>query len=421
MTVPAETGKLESILRAARLIKRMTEADPNARPSQIMYYDMLLEYFKRLQNARENGEFIAAHTVFFPAEIIYAMGLAPMHTETTTWMTALFTGECSDILSAGSSLGLASEICTPHRGLAGAFAAHAIPAPDVMLWSNMVCDNTAKAGEMIMEICKCPGYFIDRPFQASDEEKKYLTNELRGMVKFLEEHSGRKMDYDRLSETVALMNRQLDLMRRVNELRKAVPSPFSPMGFLELVSVDYLFPGQPQAIAYLETLVAELEEAVTRKQGAVPNERFRLISLFIPPMYLMAFLEKISREYGAVSVIEPFFTYWGEGKLDPAHPLESVTQKSYMIPEARMYGPLDDRALDSITGCIDDYKIDGAIYYADVGCRHSCATIKLFKDALNEHDVPVLTLDCDVVDATVSTEEEFREKFERFFEQLEDR
>jgi benzoyl-CoA reductase/2-hydroxyglutaryl-CoA dehydratase subunit BcrC/BadD/HgdB len=153
----------------------------------------------------------------------------------------------------------------------------------------------------------------------------------------------------------------------------------------------------------------------------VPRERFRLMSLFIPPMYSMSFLEKISIEFGAVSVIEPFFTYWGEGKLDPSKPLESIAEKSYMIPEARMYGPMDDRALGSIADCVGEYKVDGAIYYADVGCRHSCATIKLFKDTLNDLDVPVLTLDCDVVDPTVTSQAELREKMEGFFELLDDR
>ena len=138
-------------------------------------------------------------------------------------------------------------------------------------------------------------------------------------------------------------------------------------------------------------------------------------------MYLMSFLDQISKEYGAVSVIEPFFTHWGEGHLDPSKPLESVARKSYMIPEMRMYGPLDDRALNSIVKCAQDYKVDGAIYYADVGCRHTCATIKLFKDILSEIDVPVLTIDCDVVDPTITPQDEFREQLERFFELLEER
>jgi benzoyl-CoA reductase/2-hydroxyglutaryl-CoA dehydratase subunit BcrC/BadD/HgdB len=414
-------NKIDAILRACRLILRFSQSSPKVRKSQTLYYNMLIKYFSRLLQAHENGDFVAAHTVFFPSELIYAMGLVPMHTETTTWMTALFTGECSDILAAGSSLGMASEICTPHRGLAGAFATGALPRPDAMLWSNMVCDNTAKSGELIMELCDCPGFFIDRPFKDSEYEVNYLVGELRDMVEFLEAESGKKMDWDKLSEIVERMDKQIELIRQVNELRKNIPTPFRPQGFLELLTIDYLFPGQPEAVEYLETLLAELSESVEKGEGAVDKERFRLMTFFIPPMYLMAFLEKISQEYGAVSVIEPFFTFWGEGRLDPAKPLESVVKKSYMIPEMRMFRPLDEPALNSIIDCAQQYKVDGAIFYADVGCRHSCATIKLFKDALNRIDIPMLTVDCDVVDPTITSEEEMREKLERFFELLEER
>jgi len=139
-------------------------------------------------------------------------------------------------------------------------------------------------------------------------------------------------------------------------------------------------------------------------------------------MYLMGFLEKISQEYGAVSVVEPFFTYWVEGRLDPNQPLESVAKKASLIPERyTMYGPLGERTLNDIVDCAQQYKVDGAVYWAFMGCRHTCATIKLFKDRLNEVDVPVLTVDCDLVDPTINSEEETREKLEQFFELLEDR
>jgi benzoyl-CoA reductase/2-hydroxyglutaryl-CoA dehydratase subunit BcrC/BadD/HgdB len=414
-------NKLNSIIRACRIIVKMNQANPEIRKSEAMYYQMLANYYTRLLNASKDGDFVAAHTVFFPAEILYAMDIVPMHTETTTWMIALFTGDSADMLSAGAELGLASEICSPHRGLAGAFAMGVLPRPDAMLWSNLVCDNTAKSGELLMEINNCPGFFIDHPFQNSENEERYLVGELNDMIHFLEEKSGRKMNWDRLAGIVAQMDRQIELFREINELRKAVPTPFNPQGFLQLLTIDYLFPGLPEATEYLETLRDELAEKVKAGNGAVSPERFRLMSLFIPPMYLIGFLEKISQEYGAVSVTEPFFTYWGEGELDPAKPLESVAKKSYMIPEMRMYGPLDERALEGITDCADQYKVDGAIYYADVGCRHTCATIKLFKDILSRQDVPVLTLDCDVVDPTITSEEDVREKLEQFFELLEDR
>jgi benzoyl-CoA reductase/2-hydroxyglutaryl-CoA dehydratase subunit BcrC/BadD/HgdB len=399
----------------------MRQSSPEQRKSEMLYYQMLSNYFTRLLNAKEEGKFIAAHSVFFPTEIIYAMDLVPMHTETTTWMMSLFTGECADLLASGAELGMASEICSPHRGLAGAFSIGALPRPDAMLWSNMVCDNTAKSGELIVEMNDCPGFFLDHPFKHSKEEVDYLVGELEEMVRFLEEKSGKRMNWDSLAEIVARMDKQIELVREINELRKTIPTPFRAGGFLELLTIDYLFPGQPESIEYLETLLQELTEMVKNGQGAVPDERFRLMSFFIPPMYLIGFLEKLSLEHGAISVIEPFFTFWGEGRLDSNKPLESVAQKSYMLPEMRMYGPMDNRAIDSIVKCAEEYKVNGAIYYADVGCRHTCAAIKLFKDTLNELDIPMLTLDCDVVDPTITSKEEIREKVEGFYELLEDR
>ncbi len=86
-----------------------------------------------------------------------------------------------------------------------------------------------------------------------------------------------------------------------------------------------------------------------------------------------------------------------------------------------MYGPLSDVSLNDITDCAQQYKIDGAVYWAFMGCRHTCATINVVKEKLNEIDIPMLTIDCDLVDSTVTTEDEVRTKLEQFCELLEDR
>ena len=90
--VAEKKDKIDSIIRACAVIQRMNKVRPDASESERLYYDMLSDYYIRIKNAREEGKFIAAHTVFFPAEILYAMDLVPMHTETTTWMISLFTG-----------------------------------------------------------------------------------------------------------------------------------------------------------------------------------------------------------------------------------------------------------------------------------------------------------------------------------------
>jgi benzoyl-CoA reductase/2-hydroxyglutaryl-CoA dehydratase subunit BcrC/BadD/HgdB len=415
-------NRLESLLRTCRLILRMNKNRPETAKSEILYYQMLEKYFTRILTAREGGGFVAAHPVFFPVEILYAMDIVPVHNEVVTNTAALLLNDQTEYLAAGAEAGLAPEICSPHRALAGTYFRKDLPQVDMVLWSNLICDNTAKCGEYLMEINNCPGYFIDHPFGDSKTEKTYLTEELKDMVRFLEEKSGRKMDWDRLSQGVAEMDKQVKLQADICQIRKAVPSPFPARRFLEFLTVDYMFAGQPEETEYLQTLLDELTEMVKQGKGAVAQERFRLMTLFVPPIYLIPALESIYQEHGAVSATEPLFTYWKYQRLDPSRPLESVVEKSYLIPETRtMYGPLGQSTLQDIVDCARDYKIDGCIYFAFMGCRHTCATIKIIKDTLVDMDIPVLTLDCDIIDPTINSEIELRQKLEQFFELLEDR
>ena len=414
-------SKIDSLVRSVRMVERMNRNLPDLPKSELIYYKMLTEYFTSIQNARKNGRFLALHTVFLPAEVLRALDIVPMHAETTTWMTAIFTGESSEVLAAAAGMGMATEICSAHRGLAGAYKNGSLPRPDAVLWSSLMCDNTAKSGEVLMDINQCPGFFLDHPFRPDEMELNYLVGELESMIKFLEEQSGNRMNWQLLSSLVAEIDKQMELSRQICDLRKNIPSPFPPQRFFELLMVHYLFAGQPEATVYLETLLQEMEEKARNGTGVVEHERFRLMSLLVPPLHLLGFLSRMPQQYGAVSVVEPLFSLWADGRLDSDKPMESVAARLFMYPEMCMFGPLDDRVLKSTAKTAVDFKVDGAICYAHIGCRQAGGVIKVLKDLLNEVDVPVLTVDCDILDSTVASEEEIKSKMEQFFELLEDR
>jgi benzoyl-CoA reductase/2-hydroxyglutaryl-CoA dehydratase subunit BcrC/BadD/HgdB len=201
------------------------------------------------------------------------------------------------------------------------------------------------------------------------------------MIAFLEYHTGRKMDLKKLSQSSTPTN-QSSIFYRQN-LRVGARQNrhhFPSLGTLELISADYLFPGQPEAINYLTVLKDELKPAVSAGKGEGAPERFRLMTLFIPPMHLLGSLGHFFSQHGAVSVAEPLFTRWSEGRLDPSRPLESVARKSFLMPERRsMYGPLSGPALTDIIESAQQYQVDGAVYWAFIGCRHTCATIKIIR------------------------------------------
>ena len=115
-------NNIQMVVRACQLIVRMSRLRSETRESHKLYYQMLADYYSHLLKAQEEGSFIAAHTIFFPVEILYAMDIVPMHTEITAWMSALFSGSCDDLLAASAEVGLATEICSPYRILTGALS-----------------------------------------------------------------------------------------------------------------------------------------------------------------------------------------------------------------------------------------------------------------------------------------------------------
>ena len=145
------------------------------------------------------------------------------------------------------------------------------------------------------------------------------------------------------------------------------------------------------------------------------------MSLFIPPPFMMGMLGEISRQSGAVSVVEPLWGLWDDIELDPAKPLESLARKAFLFPEAATYGPLNERILSATGQCVRDFKIDGAIFYAHVGCRQGAGLIKTYRDILSRMDVPLLVLDMDLLDETVASPDEVKSKLLQFVELLEDR
>ncbi len=413
-------NRIGTIARACRIIGRMAKAQPETLPSHILYYQMLTDYFTRILKSREEKRFLAAHTIFFPVEILHAMDIVPMHTELTAWMTALFGGNVGDLLTKSAEVGMAPEICSPYRVLGGALAKGALPRPDVALWTNMICDNAGKSGDLVMHMSGCQGFFVDCPFKNSNNERDYLKRELQDMITFLEKQSGCQMDQNKLSENITQIQRQIELYREINDLRRRRPSPFPPEDFLKLFTVDSLMAGRPEVTAYLEQVVCELK-GKTRPEGA-SRERFRILNLMMPPVLLLGSIAKVAAEFGAVSVTDPFFCEWGDGQLDPQKPLESLIRKIEMHPVMSMYGPLDEALLlQKVVDCASRYQVDGAIHYAHIGCRQSASLIKLLKDTLNAQGIPVLILDGDIIDVTITPEEELTKKLRQFFELLEDR
>ncbi|OGW17358.1 MAG: hypothetical protein A3G93_04440 [Nitrospinae bacterium RIFCSPLOWO2_12_FULL_45_22] len=389
--------------------------------SEELYYELMVKYYRRIMEAVEQERTIVGHTVMSPLEVFYGMGIVPMHLESTSMMMAILLGNYAEFFDAARSFGLTPETCSAHRLLAATVIQNSLPRPDFIVWTNQVCDNTSKSGDAILDLYEIPGIFLDRPYRYTTREVEYFTKELKRLVQFLEEQTGQKMDYDRLSEAVARSQRVTELYREIAELRRNIPAPARNRCFLNSMVVEWLYAGTQEAVEYFELVRDEIKERVDKGVGGIPEERFRILTLFLPPSYEWKLMDWMEQEYGAVSVMEPYCSWWAKGDMDPAKPLESIAEKSFYRSLVRqMHGPSEGIIEDAVQAAID-YKADGSIYFAHIGCRQACALIRSMKDALKDDvGIPMIALDCDIIDPSLSPGEEMRGKLEGFFEMLED-
>lgn len=418
MKVGVSLSKYQEMIEVLQSMVRHRQARPTS-PVDEMYYSLLARYHQGIVEAKDQGKPVIAHGLMVPTEIFYAMDLVPMcfHYASAHLMFVLKLFE--DIFGAAKGYGIAAETCSGHICIPGAFVRGWVPRPDMIVWGPEPCDNAGKEGELLMELYDLPGYFLDRPYTHSPEEVLYYARQLEELVHTLENHFSRPMDWDKLREQIKNSQRFIELAREIYQLKKAVPSPVINRRINQMMTIAIMFWGTPEGVAFFEAIREEMK-ALSGK-GYAP-ERLRLLSVYSAPMHNFKLMDWMQREHGAVIVADPDSTHWREWQADPAEPIYSLARRFTVFPCGQMQGPLSEEWLPDVLNDAREHRVDGAIFWANRGCRHGPATARLFADSLSQGlSLPTLIVDTDLHDPTFVPQEETKEKLEAFFELLAER
>jgi benzoyl-CoA reductase/2-hydroxyglutaryl-CoA dehydratase subunit BcrC/BadD/HgdB len=396
------------------------QAHPTTRCDEL-YYDLLSRYFRRVLTASQDGQPAVALCGMIPTEILYAMDIAPLLLESSGTMLMVSLKNYEDVFAAAKEFGLSPEVCSVHRAIAAQFVRGWAPRLDAVVWSGAACDNCAKTGDVVQALYGMPSFFLDRPYSYGEREVQHTMHEIKELITFLEEHTGHRMDPDRLRESLNFTRRQIALNREIGEMRKAIPCPISNRRGAQLNYINWLLCGSPEGVEFFEAVRDELKQA--QEKGTIPEERYRLITVFAPPSHNWKLLDWMEREHGARIVTCPYSSHWGEWEPDLADPIEALARKCYADPTLRqLAGPLNDAMVQDTVEDALAYRAEGAVFWAHIGCRHGCAAIRTVKDALRARvGMPTRALDCDFTDPSFVSNEEMKDKLEGFFDILEER
>jgi len=230
------------------------------------------------------------------------------------------------------------------------------------------------------------------------------------MISFLEEHTGRKLDMDRLREVCKESNNMFALWMEYNELRRAVPCPHGYGVGLQAFGVAMnILVGHPNGTQWFRDLVDDAEDAemlVREGTGKVGNERIRIFWFDVVSLGLsLDLFPWLEQEYGAVVVMD-MFGYCPYTLIDTTSEetmLQGLAKRALCdAPMMRQARGVSDNWIGDIRQVVRDYKIDCVVWPGHMGHKDGSANVGMH-------------VGMDNFDERYTTTAEIKEMFSRFF------
>jgi len=315
--------------------------------------------------------------------------------------------------------------------------------PDMMLGSGqMLCDPRNKWYQAAQHYMPdVPIYDVGLPWppyeddydsrEVQDYYVKYIVEELRGLVQFLEKHTGKKMDWERLSELVDLTDKTWNLVWEAYELRRAVPTPMGTGDAMNTMVPMVFMMGTQEGYDYYKDLYDELKRKVANKEGVIPDEKYRLIwGGGLPSWFALSDFNYFNSK-GAVFPVETTYRmieaiYNFDMDLSKvSDPLEHIAWRwvkfwTYWHDRARKR-PGSHPDVERLIKYIEDYKIDGIVMHEAFSCRswHVGLIWQLNQLKKVYRDIPSLILESDIVDISSYNEADTKARIDAFIDTLE--
>ncbi len=411
--------------------------------SMIIQKEMLAKQFKDLSMATELGKKVVY--TFVPGnltELILSFDMLPVYPE----INALQSGmrkKSAEYIRDAEKIGFSEDVCTYVKCDIGMMlngnigpTGEKIPPPDLLLLSYTGCFTFLKWFENLERLYPgVPVAMLHTPYQEdgimTEDQINYMVKQLKEeVIPKMEQVSGQKYDHERLSKMMVNSAKAEDLLVKILESAKNVPSPIDAYfaGVYYIGPIFTAFRGTQDAVDYYTELWNEVQERMrlglgpVTPEGEIKEEKFRLVVEGPPNWTNFREFWKIFYDMGAVIVASSYTKVGGVYDLgfrhDPKEPLESLS-KYCMGVYTNMNLP---QRVDMLEKYVKDYKADGFLINSIKSCNSfSAGQLMIMREIEQRASVPVGFIESDLVDPRYFSYANIKNRLESYFQMLEQR
>ena len=356
---------------------------------------------KGLANPRET----AWTNLFSPVEILQCFDLNCLSLEAISSFVSGFTIE-EHFINLAEGAGIAPTLCSYHKCFLGGMLSGVLPVPKLATTTSTVCDANFNTFRLAGQKTGLPLFYLDIPAEESPSSVQYTVQQLKDLISFLEEHTGKKFDIDRLREMLHRENLSHKHYLRYYREKKTRFYPTTLTLQMYELFASHLSIGSEESLHFYRSLDKEIRE-YPEFQGK------RLWWVHLLPFYhpILKDALNFSDSY-QIQGFEMNLDYTKE--LDVDHPLEALALK--MI--RNLYNRPFKAKQDFVVKAAKALNCDGAIHFCHWGCKQSIGGVTLIKDAFDRAGIPMLILDGDGIDRRNDMPGQIKTRLEAFLEVL---
>jgi benzoyl-CoA reductase/2-hydroxyglutaryl-CoA dehydratase subunit BcrC/BadD/HgdB len=256
-----------------------------------------------------------------------------------------------------------------------------------------------------------PTYVLDLPQKPDTLEAiSYFKGELERFKAVMEHLTGNKITDKRLREEIGRSNETRRLFQRLYELRRQDPTPIKGTDVIKILQKQFfLSPDELQKL-----LRKACKEAESIKPSGKHGPRIMLSGCPMPGGNTK--VPDIIEARGGDIVAEESCTGTRsfENLVDEdMDPIMALAERYIKIPCACMTP--NDRRVDTILELVEQYKVEGVVYYTLQSCHGYNIERYKVQQALKKAGVPMLAIETDYSDSDV---EQIGIRVEAFLEML---
>lgn len=386
------------------------------------FVDGLVEYVAgQMEDVFLSSKKVILLEAVLSREMFKAMGFNTYLAELHSMLMPLVSAHALEpYIDKAENYGVPADLCSYHKGNIGVLLSREYPDHVAMVTSNAPCDQYVGMYAMMEMELGLPVYRIDIPYHFTTERATdYVAEELRDLIRKLEQDTSGRMDWNRLREMCEERNRSLEVELELWETLRVKPAPLAAEAvYLAHWVVDRLGSGDPSGTLLYKKLLNIAKENLREGIGALPHERYRLLLWNVPPFHFTDIISWAEQKWGVALIMEAL-------SYNRLSPIDTSSQETMLrgIAKTFAYGPMGRHSRGPVENFLNDmfhahkvYNIDMIWAGANIGCKKTAALFGILRERCRAANIPLLILNFDIMDPRTITPDNIKEQVRAFME-----